>query len=312
MNIARIKWLAIVSPAALVALFEYVRHQPFVLVILPMSATNWMTAVGALVVSYAYFRMVFALLERAQALVQKKQRELAVLEERDRIARDLHDGISQTLFFANVKLMEAEKHLQEGKPDLCSASLAEGRDAIRSSHDDVRQTIFNLKTVNDPTVDFATALREYVDEFQRQTEIEVHLDTHALDRLRLGPDGVPNLLLIIQEALWNVRKHARANSAEISFLSAGDGVQVRIRDDGRGFSSPVVQDGHRFGLKIMKERATLLGAELEVRAAPGRGTEVLMHLPAVMQYNRMPEGATPAPVGVSPAPGGAQPERVSC
>lgn len=281
MDLTLFKWLAILSPAALVALFEYVRHTPLVLSILPMSTTNWLTTAGALVVSYAYFRVVFTLLERIQATVQQKQQELAVLEERDRIARELHDGICQALFFTNVKLMEAQKHLDEGRADLCSADLTESRDAIHSFHDDVRQTIFNLKTAQGATDDLATALRDYLERFQQETSIEVAMDDRGLDRLRMGSDGIHNLMHIIREALWNVRKHAGATRVEVSFGGEGDEVEVRIRDDGQGFAADAVsQQEHRFGMGIMKERAGLLGAVIEIDAALGRGTEVLVRLPA--------------------------------
>lgn len=281
MDTRLLKWLAIVSPAALVALVEYIRHTPQVLGILPMSVTNWVAAGAALVMSYIYFQIVFALLDRSQALVQRKQQELAILKERERIARDLHDGICQALFFTNVKLMEAEKHLREGQVESCAAALGEGRAGVRSVHEDVRRVIFDIKTVKGLNGDFNTMVRQYVEEFHKQTGLEVRLEDTALRGLKLDPEREANLLSIIQEALWNVRKHSRASVAEVSFLPTAEGVELRIKDNGQGFvSQPRPENGvPHFGLSIMKERAALIGASMRIDSGRDKGTEVVLTLP---------------------------------
>lgn len=278
-KIARIKWLAILSPAVLVAVCEYVRHN-FMMQWLSMEAGNWLTAGVALVSSYFYFRALFRAMERMQAEMEEKRRQLAVLEERDRIARDLHDGICQALFFANVKLKAAEEKLHSGDMDTCAAELGEGRAALRSSYDDVRQAIFNLRMASGRTL--PAALSDYLDEFRRQTGLQVALAGDGLQGFHLTPDEESNLLRIIQEALWNVCKHAGAERVEIAVERAADGLQLTVRDDGRGFAPEAVaaEGRRRFGLTFMAERAHRLGGRLEVRAAPGAGTEVRLEVPA--------------------------------
>lgn len=283
MTVAQLKWLAIFWPAVVVALFEYLRHTPLALSLVPMYAGNWLTTVLVLAATATVTRAIFTLLDRAQAEIQGKQQELAVLQERDRIARDLHDGISQSLFYANVKLAEAERHLAAGALPESAAALAEGRNAIRFSHDDLRQAIFNLKMADGAAKALPAALADYVEEFRRQTGIEVAFDPADASRLRLGPREEGELLRIVQEALWNARKHARPSRIEVGLRAAGAGqVEVWVADDGRGFT-PAASNGNgrdRFGLTIMRQRAEALGGRLEIRSAPGEGTRVAVTLPA--------------------------------
>ncbi len=281
MNLGALKWFAVLLPTVVIAFFEYVRHN-YLLDVLPMSAGNWVTAGVALITGLPLVGSLFAIVERMQLDLEEKKRSLAVMEERDRIARDLHDGICQALFYANVQLKAAEDSLRRGDVAGCAAALAEGRSAIHSSHDDVRQTVFNLKMAQPPDRGLAEAVRDCMEEFRYQTGLEVRFDGPALSRLDLTPEEEGNLLKILQEALWNVRKHARANTVEITAQPAAQGVEVRVRDDGQGFDPETVgRDGRsRFGMRIMRERVTLLGGEMEVRAAPGQGTEIVLRLPA--------------------------------
>ncbi len=285
MDVTILKWLAVLWPAALVGLFEYLRHTPFVLARVPMAASNWLTALLVLAATAAVSRAIFTLLERAQADLQRKQQQLAVMEERDRIARELHDGISQALFYANVKLAEAERHLKAGALEAAARALTEGREAIRFSHDDVRQAIFNLKVADSATRGLEQALRAHVEEFRRQTGIEVALDIESLSRFRLPPRTEGEALRIIQEALWNVRKHARANRVDITCRPASHRyLRFAVADDGCGLPPGATgADGGGFGLKIMRQRAQAVGGRVEIRSAPGQGTCVELLVPVTTE-----------------------------
>lgn len=281
MNLQVLKWLAVTVPAVLVAIFEYVRHN-YLLDILHMDTGNWVTAGLALVTGFPLVASIFRTLDRVQAELEKERRRLAVLEERDRIARELHDGICQALFYANVQLKAAEDCLRRGDREGCAAALAEGRAAVQASHDDVRQAVFNLKTAQPPERSLADTVAGYVEEFQRQTGLHVRCDVAALARFPVYPDEGGNLLKILQEALWNVRKHARANTVEVDARFKEGWLEVMVRDDGQGFDAVGMRRNGRgrFGMRIMRERAALLGGELQVSSAPGRGTEVLLRVPA--------------------------------
>lgn len=277
MEIRVLKWLAVFWPAALVGLFEYLRHTPFVLTRVPMATSNWLTALLVLAATAAVSRAIFALLDRAQAELQEQQRQLAVMAERDRIARELHDGISQSLFYANVKLGEAERHLEAGALEAAARALAEGREAIRLSHDDVRQAIFNLRVAAVAGPNLADALAAHVEEFRRQTGLEVSLDLSGLDGRRLTPQAAGEVLRILQEALWNVRKHARAHRVTVSCRPAPGGLSFAVADDGCGLPPTAGRSG--FGLQIMQQRARAVGGELAVHSAPGAGTRVELLVP---------------------------------
>lgn len=251
-----LKWLVILVPAVLLVGFESVR--------------KWSILVGG----------ALAVRNRWVAGPEAERQRAAVLEERDRIARDLHDGVCQTLFFAEARLREAEECLRLGDLAGCTARLAEGRGAVRSAHDDLRQAVCNLKRSVAPEGGLAELLGEYLELYRRETGIQVSWDRAGLARLRLLPEAEGNLLKILQEALWNVRKHAGARSVEIEVRPSAAAVELIVRDDGRGCEAAAQAGGRRLGLRIMRERAALIGGEVEVRAGATRGTEVLVRLPA--------------------------------
>ncbi len=248
--------------------------------------------------------------EKAQAALLSQQRHLAALEERERLGRDLHDGLGQTLGYINVQAQAAQTLLAQGHPAAAQTGLSQMALAAQDALTEVRGHILGLRAGAAPA-DFYATLQETLDQFSQHCGIRAMLSLpDDAPRPAFAPAVEEQVLHIVQEALTNVRKHARASQVQVLLSFAGDQAQIVIADDGEGFDltllppspSPLspgergegaqgVRGEGRFGLAIMRERAELVGGRLEIRAAPGQGTRVLAFIPRLI-------AAQPAPAGV--------------
>ncbi|MCB9159948.1 MAG: response regulator [Caldilineaceae bacterium] len=228
------------------------------------------------------------LTERRQ--MEADQRRLAVLEERERIGRDLHDDLGQIMSYVSLQSQTARSYLDGAQVDRARAVLDQLTLVARDAHDDVRRYILDVRTATPRRLDFAEELTAYVQRLRAQYGLAVHIDWPEGDLAgRLAPDVQTQLLRIIQEALTNVRQHAGVDTARVIFTLHADVVQAIIADEGRGFDlrAGAGDDGetdpsHHFGMAIMRERAEALDGTLEIRAAAGRGTRVVVQLPTVL------------------------------
>jgi signal transduction histidine kinase len=153
---------------------------------------------------------------------------------------------------------------------------------VAGAYEEVRQAIFGLKLMVSRGLGLVPILVEYVHEFSEQTGIPVELKTAEGGAARLSPDAEIQLIRIIQEALANVRKHAHAEKAWVTFGTEGGKVQVVVQDDGQGFDPGEATRLGRgsFGLQSMRERAESMGGSFDVESRPGAGTKVIVLLPA--------------------------------
>lgn len=208
-------------------------------------------------------------------------RSLAALEERERIAREMHDGLAQVLGLLHLKLEDThERALKAGNTD-ASRDLQAMIAITERAYEEVRQSIFGLRTMVSRGLGLIPTLTEYLHEFSVQTGIAVELESPDDRLLRLPPASEVQLIRIVQEALTNVRKHAGADRAAVRLYPDGPWVRVIIEDHGRGFDPRILTAaGHlQFGLQGMRERAEGLGGKFEIDTAPGRGTRVVATLP---------------------------------
>jgi two-component system nitrate/nitrite sensor histidine kinase NarX len=231
---------------------------------------------------------LFAALDRAWEEAEEQRRQLALFRERDRLAAALHDGICQSLFFANVKLKEAEEALAADQGEEARRSVHEARTAVKEAHDDVRQAVFNLKMASPLEEGLRDFLATYLEEFQLQTGIRVRVEGSP-EEWNLERRAEGELLSILKEALWNVRKHARAREVRISFSRHGSFWELSVADDGKGFSPQERREGS-LGLRIMEERARTMGGEVTVNSQPGRGTRVTVRIPRREEVRRIGAG----------------------
>lgn len=203
----------------------------------------------------------------------------AVLEERERLARELHDGLAQMLAYVNAQTLAIRTLVGDGRADAAARELAEMERSVRGAYADVRAAILGLRL---GSAGLLAGVREYVRHFEQlaATPVELHVDP-AAESLRLPPASEIQLVRIVEEALRNVRRHAEARRAVVRIAIADGALRVEVADDGRGFAA----DRHeptgwpRFGLQTMRERAGAIGATFEVDTAPGAGTRVVVSAP---------------------------------
>jgi two-component system, NarL family, nitrate/nitrite sensor histidine kinase NarX len=211
---------------------------------------------------------------RASAL----DRETAVAEERSLLARELHDSIAQSLAFLKIHVQLLRDALQRGDTDAARQSIDEIDAGLRESTSDVRELLVHFRTRTN-TQDIETALRTTLQKFEHQTGLVTHFSAEG-HGMPLDPDRQVQVLHVIQEALSNVRKHAHAREVWVEVRQAPQW-RFCVRDDGRGFD---LRDGSRnethVGLRIMRERAARIGAQIEVKTVPGEGTSVVLTVPS--------------------------------
>lgn len=205
-------------------------------------------------------------------------------QERQRLAEEIHDGPAQVLTNAifQVEYLDRVVGGDPRQPTTRPApsghartELALLRSMLRDGLEEVRGTIASLRP---PAVDvgLAAALRESATEFQARNAITVRVEVDGIDA-GLSPSARASVLRITQEALQNVRKHSAATEVRISL----DGTQLVIADNGRGFDVMRLATGvtRNFGLQFMRERADLMGSELQIESRQGEGTRILLRLP---------------------------------
>jgi signal transduction histidine kinase len=275
MNVTRIKWFAALLPAVFVGLFEFARHD--LLDVVPTVWGNLMVAAVAAVTSLIYYHGIFTLLQNLTSHLQEEKEEKATLQERDRIARELHDSVSQALFFMNIKAKEIEMALQQrGDP---MDEVRELRKAIKITDEDIRQHIFNLQMASRVNPDLRSAIQVYIENFTEQSGIQANLKIQGHFSSDLKNREKNQLIRIFQEVLWNIRKHAEAECVEVHLIEDNHQFVMIIQDNGKGFDlSSLKEKDSSFGFKIIKERADAIGAECTVQSNPGEGTVVSIRL----------------------------------
>jgi signal transduction histidine kinase len=209
---------------------------------------------------------------------------MASLEERDRLARELHDNLSQRLGYLKIKASITDDLLASGKIDKARESLLEFKKVCQLLYTDVREEIFNLRTVVQEQMGFFATLQEYLTDYRTHYGLRVDLVIENECLIDFSPQVSSQLLRIIQEALTNVRKHSTASKVLLQCSQEGDQMCVHIEDDGQGFhlSDGIEEDGQHFGLQIMKERAESISGSLVLDSKPGEGTRVVVCVPAEM------------------------------
>ena len=222
-------------------------------------------------------------LEGMQARYQLGQKVIKVQEdERRRVAREIHDGPAHDLANVVLKAEICEKMFVQGRGKETMVELAELKDMIKESLNDVRRIIYNLRPMTLDDLGLIPTVKKFIDEFKSQTGIRAELTVLGKQK-RLDQSVEVALFRTIQEALNNCKKHAEATrvSVKIEFLS--NAINVVIDDNGKGFEPQIVrtkmiQNDH-FGLLGMEERIVLLGGTWNLQSAPGQGTRIIARIP---------------------------------
>jgi len=207
--------------------------------------------------------------------LREQEQQLSALAERQRLARDLHDAVSQSLYAAHLHAEAAMRLLQADELPGVGDNLVLLREAARQALADMRLLIFELRPSSLPDEGLVGALRSRLEAVEFRSGIRTSFEADM--GLDLSTAEEEALFGIATEALNNSLKHAAADTITCSLKAAGRWMILRVSDDGQGFEPDGAEAG--FGLDGMRERAEGIGAELILNSTPGTGTEVLVRLP---------------------------------
>lgn len=215
------------------------------------------------------------------ARLYQQVRQLATLEERNRLAREMHDNLSQALGVLKLKLaltsdLLANNQLEQGK-----ANLLEMKQIAADAYTDTREAIFGLRTATLDDLDFLASLQRFLATYRASYGVNVQLTVEENATIALPMATATQVTRIIQEALTNVRKHAHATRVCVCIRPDGPGICLTVADDGQGFDpTQVTANGTGgFGLRVMQERAESVGGRLTIAAQIGRGARISVWVP---------------------------------
>jgi signal transduction histidine kinase len=231
-------------------------------------------------------RMADRLAEHSREEIARAElRQRAIVEERERIARELHDGLAQVLGYVHTKATAVRLLLGRGQIPAAENQLVQLEEAARGLFVDVREAILGLRMTSRRDLRLDGMLREYAGHFSQLSDLSVEVFiAPGVPAITLPAETELQLLRITQEALTNVRKHARASVARVSLCISSAWLELRVSDDGVGFdpaaalAQPPAGRSH-FGLGTMRERAEAIGAEFAVQSGPGSGACIRVRMP---------------------------------
>ena len=216
----------------------------------------------------AFANQAAVAIENAQLHEQAQQ--LAVLEERQRLGRELHDSVTQTLYSVTLYAQAAHMAILAGKQDEATENLDELRNMARQAMTDMRLLIFELHPPRLEEEGLAVALQGRLASVETRTGLQTEL--HAEEEQRLPLSVEEELYWIAQEALNNVVKHAQAQKVTVRLQFDDETARLEVRDDGKGFEPATARQSGGMGLRGMEERAQRINGKLEVESALGQGT----------------------------------------
>jgi len=277
------KWLMVVIPPVTVVvshtLLGSLRGHP-----IDMHAESLLLALPILVLAYIFAETMFRVLGRLQAEALAREQDIltmnAVMQERERLSRELHDGVAQLVAHLLLRLDTIKELVGADRQREAEAELERLRGVADEIYEDIGESITGLRT-NVAERGLIRTLRDYVDQFEERHQIPVSLRADG-SADQLPPLTAFQLFRLIQEALTNVRKHAAAQEATVTLTSNGpDQLRVVVADDGQGFTPGSQSSGKArpLGLTSMRERVDALGGTFQVNSQPGSGTKVTATFP---------------------------------
>lgn len=211
--------------------------------------------------------------------LQAREREMAVSEERNLMAQELHDSLAQGLAYLNLQTQVVDGAIRKGRIDEANEAVGLIRVGVQESYADVRELLQHFRVRFDHQ-DLESAIGAAVAKFSSQCPAGVSYEVEGVG-LAFDAEIDTQILYIVQEALSNIRKHANARQVQVTLGRNRDSLEIRIRDDGAGFDLDAIQGGGvgaQVGLHIMRERAARIGARLDIRSRPGEGVELTLYL----------------------------------
>ena len=212
--------------------------------------------------------------------LRSREKELAVFEERNLLAQELHDSIAQGLAFLNIQVQLLQDSLRHGRADEAMQTAGQLREGVQESYDDVRELLVHFRT-RVLQSDLDTAIENALEKFGVQAGVATEFEQIG-GGTALEPNDETQIMHIVQESLSNIRKHAQAKHVKITVRRNYGKIGIDVQDDGVGFdpvNEPKVLSERHVGLKIMRERAHRVGGECHITSRIGEGTRVTLSLP---------------------------------
>jgi two-component system nitrate/nitrite sensor histidine kinase NarX len=200
-----------------------------------------------------------------------------MMAERTRLAREIHDGLAQTLGFLKLQNAQMQNYQNQKNDEKLKESLAQSYKVLSDAYLDARQAIDGLR-ISPEGYGLLKWLEQTLVEFEENSGISATLEEYH-DISRLAPEVQAQIIRIVQEALSNVRKHASANNVWVSLSQKDQYLVLEVRDDGCGFEPEVIPSTSRYGLQGMRERTDLIGADFQVISRLNEGTIIRIRLP---------------------------------
>jgi PAS domain S-box-containing protein len=218
----------------------------------------------------------------AHARLLEQERVVATLEERERLAREFHDGIGQVFGYLSMQAQTVRSRLRAGDGQKADALLARLVEVAQDAHADVRESILDLRAASSKEWSFIPSLERYLRDFGADHGIETELAiAEGIDDETLQAVAAVQVLRVVQEALSNARRHGRATAIRVSIEREDSRARIKVADDGSGFDPAQFEgdgDGH-FGLAFMRERMAQIGGHVEIDSRQGAGTRVILEVP---------------------------------
>ena len=213
-------------------------------------------------------------LENARLFAQAER--VATLEERRRVAAEMHDGLGQTLSYLGLMTDQVVEFLSDGEKGAALERLRKTRETIGKATSDVRRAINSLMDETPAKKDLLTRLRDTLDEVASQHDLKLVWRSDSDSAPDCSPQTAEQVYNITREALVNAARHANAKQVSVQVGRSDENYFVTIEDDGNGFDTTQPAPGGHFGLQIMQARAKHIGGEIEVQSAPESGTRITL------------------------------------
>ena len=220
--------------------------------------------------------------KRAQAQLLEQQQVVATLQERERLARELHDNLGQVLGYVSMQAQAIRKRARDGDLSSIEPQLTQLAEVAQEAHKEIRDSIFGLKSSPAEQWSFFAALRQHLTACQEHYGLRTELEIpKGLREDLFSPEVGVQVLRVIQESLSNARKHGHAGCVKISFEEKDHSAWISLADDGCGFELGGLEnqvEGH-YGLAFMRERMAQIGGRLAIHTKPMSGTQVILQVP---------------------------------
>lgn len=255
-----LKLSTILIPTILIGGLEFLRHSGLLLHEFSMEEGNYFITILTFFVSYVFSTWMFRTIEEKNKRISSEREIRAIYEERERLAKELHDNIAQTLFLLKV-------HLKKGK-------LNEAQGLVNSIDSNLRQAIFNLRINPSEKSSFSKRIESWIDDWSAVSGVDVKTSIQLTEDY-FGPTEEVQLFGIVQEAFANIRKHADADSVSFRLHTMKNQWELKIEDNGKGFSTAEIPI-HKYGLAMLEERTRKIKGELGINSRMEIGTEIII------------------------------------